>query len=173
MFNNDSIKTKLLEYWLQSEQGKHVRLTENRRAVENKAQGNIAIAGIFIAVSFTWIKDVVEKSITLNCFEAMGLVMATTLFLLSVLVSVFVLFIESIPVPSDDALVEQILDRGDKGLSNGLHPLLSDLSRHLKDVNDRLEKFNKKKSYWLFIAQVFLSLGICLIALIAIALVIQ
>jgi hypothetical protein len=170
MNNSDSIKTKLLENWLKSGREKYTRLTENRRAIGNKAQGNITISGIFIAINFTWLKDISMAKITIGCFETLGLVIATILFLLSVLVSVFVLFIETIPMPREDDIIGEILKQNDD-LTNRLHPLLYDLSEHLKIVNDDFEICNKKKSYLLFCAQAFLSIGICTIALIAISLI--
>ena len=169
MYSSDSIKTKLLEHWLQSEREQYVRLTENRHDLGNKAQGNVTIAGIFIAVGSAWVKDVIEKNITLSCFEKTELVIATMFFLLSVLISVFVLFVRAIPAPREEHLVGQILKLSESDLTTErLHPLLYDLSNHWKIVNNDLEVCNDKKSYWLFSAQIFISLGISLIALIAI-----
>lgn len=165
---DDSSKTKLLEKWLQSYQENHKRLTESRRAISAKAQGNIAISGIFIAVVFNWIKDIIELKAILQLYETTGFVSAMILFLCSIILSVFVLFVDKFPEPKEYTIISTVLKKHDNICIETFNDLLFSLNEHFECVNEELYKFNKKKGTCLFIAQAALSLGIVVIGFVTV-----
>ena len=173
MESTDAIKTRLLDKWLEANRERYKRLTESRRAVANKAQGNIAISGIFIAICFNWIKDIVDAKIMLTCYQSIGLIGATSLFLFSIVMSVFVLRVDEVPESKECELIGMVINAKDKYLLNDIHHLFQDLSNQWKKANDKLDQFNLKKSKQLFLAQATFSVGVMLIGLITLVLIVS
>lgn len=157
----------LLRRWLASEQDLYKRLTETRRAIGNKAQGNIAIAGIFVAAVFSWIKDLVQVKVSLSETGTVGLLCAGTLFTSSVLFSVFTLFVRTVPAPREGSLIKQILALPESELEERLRTLMYDLCEHWDNVNRELQELSLVQSRWLTVAQVLLAAGIVVVSVVS------
>lgn len=78
-------------------------LTDNWRALETKAQGNIAIAGIFIGGAFAFIQKIGPNLILA---EKVGLITALVFLTLSVLFAVRALRVQIVPAPFFGEFVE-------------------------------------------------------------------
>lgn len=177
METSDSIKTNLLDRYLNGNQERYKRLTENRLAIANKAQVNIAISGVFVGIIFNSIKGILDANVLYQC-QINSLVDAMYLFSVSMLISIgVVLRVDNIPASNDFMIIkEELLEfkktwaccffKKNKDYSvKDLNKLISKLNENWRVVNEDLEKFNKTKSDWLYLAQVLLALGIITITL--------
>jgi hypothetical protein len=156
----------LFESSLNAYRERYQELSESWGSLETKAQGNAAIAGIFIAGAFGYINGLKRG---LHEYEQALLVVSIVFLLLSVAFSLLVLRIRKMPnAPAGenmDRLVGDLLLVNDpKELSERLPRFTNDQIQLWRTVNKGFAAANKSKARNLLIAQSCLAGAISVIA---------
>lgn len=102
------IKETLPDKILDAYSDAYKELSDNWRGLETKAQGNIAIAGIFIAGAFAFIQKISPE---LNLAEKVMLVAALFFLIMSVILAVRALRVQIVPAPLFGRFVEGSVKR--------------------------------------------------------------
>lgn len=98
----EEIRLEMLRDVLKSYEAEHARLTDRWKALETKAQGTVAIAGIFLGGVFTFIRDLKADA---PVAEPWLLVLVALLLTTAVFLSVLSLRVRGIadPMPGEEA----------------------------------------------------------------------
>jgi hypothetical protein len=161
------MKESLRQASLEAYREDYKKLTDTWHNLEGKAQGNVAIAGIFIAGAFAFIREI-EKNAYLH--EKIFLATAITCLVISVVLSILTLRIRWVAFPpvgeNVDRLVADLLRISDPTeFSNRLPLFFNDQIAEWRIVNDAVDEANKLKAKHLWRAQLFLLSSIIIIAL--------
>jgi Flp pilus assembly protein TadB len=155
---------QLIEAALDSYREEYRELWETWRRVDSKAQGTVAIAGIFLAAVFAFVQTL---SVTTPVESAL-LVIAVALLVLAVLISVLVLRVREVPMAplgdTLDQLVQDLIHGHDRPGSAEVVGFLRDQTPLWSEANDELHTLGLKKANQLATAQLLL-----LIAALAVA----
>jgi hypothetical protein len=155
---------------LDSYQEENKELSETWRSLETKAQGAVAISGIFIAGAFAYIREVnlqahrVDKIFLGTCILSL---------VVSVVLSIFALRVRKVaaaPIGEYlDDLVQDLLQLENDGeLEERLPDFVRDQIGLWRRVVKAASATNKSKASYLLAAYVFLVLAILMVALLSI-----
>src|SRR5712664_36470 len=109
--NKAEAKDFLCQTALEAFREDYEKLTDTWRTLENKAQGNVAIAGIFIAGAFAFIREISKGT---HLYEKILLLLALISLVMAVILSIWTLRIRLVAVPL---------------LGKNVHRLVNDLLR--------------------------------------------
>ena len=87
-------RTELLKAVLEGYQEEHKDLVETWKTVESKAQGTVAVAGVFLAACFAWAREADQIK---DEWQLVGLVVAVILLVGSVVAALASLKIKDLP----------------------------------------------------------------------------
>ncbi len=132
--------------------------SETWRSLETKAQGNIAVAGIFIAGSLAYLT---KQDLHLRCHEAGCLLVALVCLIVSVILSILTLKTRTITPPPLGSFVDHYTTHLVKivvepVLQTRLPSFFSDQVREWRKVIGEVRESNEAKARYLWIAQRFL-----------------
>jgi hypothetical protein len=140
------------------------------RNLEAKAQGNVAVAGIFIAGSFAFIT---RADPTLNVAERFFLLLSMGVLFLSVVFSVLVLKIRRLPAPPlgsfADYSVRHILEVNAASFHERLRRFNNDHLNMWRNVTRQMVQALQVKADRLWVAQYLLITAILIVAMLAAA----
>jgi hypothetical protein len=126
---------------LSSYESEYRDLLEAWKLVESKAQGAIAIAGIFLAAAFSFAKDLNEGP---GFAARLSLVVSIASLLLAVLLAVMALAVRNVPRWPAGKTIEDVanplLKAAEAGLPLFLSALANDQIEVWRDTNSRLAK---------------------------------
>jgi hypothetical protein len=139
-------------------------LSETWRHLESKAQGTVAIAGIFLAGVFAFVRALSESA---GIWDKILLLAAVSLLVLSVLSAILALRVRQVAGPpvgdSLDALVKDLL--GPEGATQeDLVAFVRDQTGMWADANKDVHEHNQTKAGHLFRAQILLLIAILVVA---------
>jgi hypothetical protein len=161
----ESLKKVVLESYLDE----YKEYVANRRNLETKAQGNVAIAGIFIAGIFAFIT---KSDFGHNDFERLFVLLAMLFLVSSIVFSILVLRARTVPLPPlgsfTDYSVKRLLQVEDTEFHERLRRFSSDHMNRWRMVITKVDKETNLKADRLWIAQVLLVIAILSAALMAI-----
>lgn len=156
------IREFLRKTLLDSYQDEYKEISDIWRVLETKAQGNIAIAGIFIAGAFAFIGKIERQTFWLEK-ELLFLV-------ISVVFSVLVLKVRQVYFPPmggfiDQMFIDHLKITNDDELLARFPRFINDQAKAWEKVKINLERQNKLKARFLGFAQWFLLIAILTVAL--------
>jgi len=166
------LKHKLFISLLDAHSNEYRHLLEVWRDLERKAQGVIAISGVFLAAAFAFVRQI-------DCgtqdIEKVLLCIAIVLLVTSVLISVLVLRIREVRIPPGgefiNNLVDDILKIDESSVSSERYSgFIFDQVRISHDVNEEMSNANESKAKHLWRAQLSV---ICAIGVVAITTIIS
>ncbi|HSU13139.1 hypothetical protein [Longimicrobium sp.] len=151
------LRIALLREALESYRSEYDLLVERWKGLETKAQGTVAIAGIFLAGIFTFIRDLKATSPAL---ERWVLVLVALLLALTVALAVLALRVREIedPVPGQEAerMVLDICSLSVEEIPERMPGLFGEQFGVWREVNLRVRASVERKARWLRCAQSFL-----------------
>ena len=158
MEDASKIREFLRKTLLDSYRDEYKELADIWRGLETKAQGNIAIAGIFIAVVFAFIREAGQQS---YWAERACLGLALIFLVISVIFSIMVLRVRQAPFPPmggfvDKMFIDHLNIKDDAELLERLPLLINDQAKAWRQVKEMVVTSNKSKARNLWAAQVFL-----------------
>jgi hypothetical protein len=169
MNNIIEAKEKLRKILLDLYQEEYNEYAVNRRNLETKAQGNVAIAGIFIAGLFAFIT---KTDYHPNHIESFLLLLVLVFLVSSIIFSVLVLQTGRVPIPPLGSFagysVKRLLQIDETDFDERLRRFSGDRIYIWRTVIDKIDKGVKVKAKRLWIAQVLLMAAILSVALLAI-----
>lgn len=162
------VKETLLKLVIESYRDGYKELADAWRNLETKAQGNIAISGIFIGGVFAYIQKV-DPQLQLNEKVLLGL--AAFFLVVSVIFSVISLKIRTVPAPPLGGFVDKLVtdliecaeDDGD--LITRIPALCYDQISGWRDVEIKVVESIRLKARSLKGAQIFLTVAILTVGL--------
>ena len=138
---------------------------QNWRNLEGKAQGSVAIAGIFIAGAFAYI----QKDITLLLYQKIILCIGIIFLLICVSFSILALRIRKLPAAPMgqylDKLVSDLFRGNDPEFLHRLPLLVNDQITAWREVRKDLVAANQRKGMYVWIGQIFLVKAIAFVGL--------
>jgi hypothetical protein len=159
------IREFLRKTLLDSYKDEYKELAEVWRGLETKAQGNIAIAGIFIAGVFVFLREINPHTLWV---EKLILGIAVILFVISVFFSIFVLQVRQVPLPPmgsfADHMFVDLLRFNDDELRQRIGFFINDQAKAWKEVKQGILTTNETKAANLWLGQQFLLFAIAAIA---------
>lgn len=159
-------KETLRKAVLDSYRDEYKEYADNWRNLETKAQGNVAVAGIFIAGVFAFIT---KTDSALNEIEKFFFFLAIGFLVSSVIFSIFVLRTRSVPVPPlgsfMDYTVKRLLVVDNADFHERLQRFGSDHFNTWRKVMAETEKAIRLKADRLWIAQILLMGAILTVAI--------
>ncbi len=159
----------LREKALTASYDEYKELTAAWRSIDTKAQGNITVAGIFIAGAFAYLTKIDRPPAP---EEKWIFVLAMIFLLMSVVLSVLVLRIREVPPHYLGGFMIEMVER--VGYTKGREfqdYVLRFYNLHARrwgEANQRLNEANKEKGEFLWAAQVFLLVAIFTAAILVI-----
>jgi hypothetical protein len=164
-------KESLCQTALDAYRDDYDKLTETWRSLENKAQGNVAIAGIFLAGAFAFIREIGKGS---HLYEKLILSFTITSLVIGVILSVLTLRIRLVAFPpvgeNVHRLVRDLLRINDAAELLSRMPLFfNDRIAEWRIVNKAVSDANRSKARHLWRAQLFLLAAILMIAVLLIS----
>jgi hypothetical protein len=161
-------KESLLKAVLDSYQEEYKRIINNWNRLETKAQGSVAIAGIFIAGAFAYLR---ENIALMQCYQKIMLGAGIICLLIAVLFSILALRIRQLPVPPMgkyvDRLVCDLLTINDKELFERIPLLIKDQISGWRQARDGLLDSNSRKAKNVWIGQILLVVAILIVGVLA------
>lgn len=161
------IREFLRKTLLDSYREEYKEISDVWRTLETKAQGNIAVAGIFIAGAFAFIGKINQQTYWLE----KGLLSAALLFLVgSVIASVLVLRVRQLYFPPlggfiDQMFIDHLKVKDDEELLERLPLFINDQAKAWRSVKSNIEEQNRQKATYLTLAQWSLLIAILIVAL--------
>jgi hypothetical protein len=156
----EATRADLREKALAASYDEYKELTAAWRNLDTKAQGNITIAGIFIAGAFAYLTKISQPP---ALYEKVFFVFAMIFLVISVVLSIKVLEIRNVP-PHYLGFMRQIAshlqEQADEELKNSLPVFYNYHSSLWASANEKMIKLNKEKGEYLWAAQVFLVIAI-------------
>jgi hypothetical protein len=150
---------QLLSATLDTFKSEYEELSEVWRNLDAKAQGNVAVCGIFVAGILAFISDAQGHS----CCQK--ILLSSTIACLSICVVIAVLVLrvrEVVAAPMGERLAELVNDLAAAGDFDDVRFLnfLADQARLWRDANDQVREVNHKKADCLFASQCLLVIAI-------------
>ncbi|MHB9073001.1 MAG: hypothetical protein ACYC6G_05700 [Desulfobaccales bacterium] len=163
--NLPELKNNLRSTLLESLQDEYEKIVYTSRTIETKAQANVAIAGIFIAGAFAYLKD----NITIILLYQKILLGFGIIFLIgSVIFSIIALKVRKLPAPfmgrslnETIMLLLQIHDAQE--LSQRMPCLIREQIDKWVEINNKNDAANHNKAIYLWVAQLLLTTAIIFI----------
>lgn len=142
-------------------------LSETGRGLESKAQGSIAVAGIFIAAAFAYIRDITPIALSP---EKILLGLAILLLVLSVILSILALRVRKVTAPPlgefTHYYIKDLLQVTDEAAFQEYLPVVfNDHATRWLNIKQETYKLNQIKARYLWSAQLFLMASILTVAL--------
>jgi ABC-type multidrug transport system fused ATPase/permease subunit len=138
---------------------------ENLHNLEGKAQGSVAIAGIFIAGAFAYL----QKNITLLHYQKIILCIGIIFLLICVGFSILALRIRKLPAAPMgqylDKLVSDLLRGNDPELLQRLPLIVNDQITSWREVRIGLVAANHRKGRYVWNGQIFLVMAIAFVGI--------
>ncbi len=161
------LKEQLLASALEAYRQEYKELSESWRSLETKAQGGMAVAGVFIAGVLAFVREIAGAKATVA--ETWLLVLSTIALVATVCAALLVLAVRRAPLPPLGAkfheLVTDLLAVGDETELEARAPLLiGDQIRLWKQVNEPLARMLQSKAFRLIVSQWCLFVAIVLAA---------
>lgn len=159
------IREFLRKALLDSYKDEYKELAEVWRGIETKAQGNIAITGIFIAGVFIFLREINSQTFWA---EKLILGLAVVLFIISVYLAIFALQVRQTRFPpmggfADNMFID-LLRFGDVELCERLPRFINDQANAWSQVKEDIIASNEVKAAYLWWAQQFLLFAVAAIA---------
>lgn len=169
-----SAKESLGKLVLESFFDEYREYTENWRSLETKAQGNIAIAGIFVAGVFAFLT---KSGSTPDVYERFFLLIAIFLLIFSVIFAMLVLRTRIVPIPPLGSFMDysarHLLLLAESEFPERFRRFNSDHTNTWREVISKTTKSLRSKAFYLWIAQVLLMSAIISVAILAVIKVIR
>jgi hypothetical protein len=161
-----SLREATLEAYLEE----YKKLNETWRSIETKAQGSIAVAGIFIAGALAFITT---ANLVLRCHEKILLFIGLSCLIISVILAIITSrTISIIAAPLGSFRAKHTTDLGalrtEAELQEYLPIIFAEHVAEWKKVIAAMNAVNDRRAQMLWLAQLFLILAILAVALLAI-----
>jgi hypothetical protein len=161
-------KESLLNTVLESYREEYKRIVKNWNSLEGKAQGNAAIAGIFIAGAFAYLR---ENIVHMHCYQKYLLGAGIVCLLITVVFSIMALRIRQLPVPPMgeylDKIVCDLLKVNGSELLERIPFFVQDQINGWRIVRKGLVDSNLRKAKNVWIGQVLLVVAILIVGVLA------
>jgi len=159
-------RESLLKTALDAYRDEYEKMAEIWRGLEGKAQGNIAIAGIFIAGAFAFVRDIIRASPN---YQKYIFVVALVLLVFSVFYSLLALRTRSVQSPPGGEIASQLVGDllpriNDKDFEDRMPAFIRDQIEGWKPCVEEVRKANEDKAAYLWVAQRALIAAILLVA---------
>lgn len=144
---------KLFKFALESLKDEYSELCDNWRSIDTKAQGNIAVCGIFIAGSLAFVRTLPD---TPDQNTLLLLTVAILCLLFSTVLSLLVLKVRTVPsAPSGTEISELVNDltRPESFEQDDYERFLGEQLRMWQKTNEKVFENNRDKVRCLFLAQ--------------------
>jgi hypothetical protein len=152
---------KLPDIALEAYRDEYREIAESWRNTESKAQGAVAIAGIFAAGVFAYTRDLAKQGTRV---EKWFLAATMLLLISSVILSILALYVRRMAAPplgkSVDIRVRHLAKVNDAEIPERLRNLKNEQAEMWRTVNEESSRANQSKAKWLLLAQVSLILAI-------------
>lgn len=159
--NDPNPKEKLLRDALDSYKEEYSELSETWRNLDGKAQGVIAVSGIFLAGMLAFVRALLQSA---SCTEKWLLTVSAVFLVLNIIFALLVLWVRTVPKAplgeSLETLINDLLNMEDGTEPERLHNFSRDHARMWKTTNLEVQKVNEKKARHLVCAQGMLILAI-------------
>ena len=170
MANEPSTIASLREATLAAYLEEYKKLNETWRSIETKAQGSIAVSGIFIAGALAFIT---KADLALSCYEKTLLFVGITCLIVSVILAIVTSrTVAIITAPLGSYRAKHTIDLGqvktEAELQEYLPLLFAEHVVEWKRVIDAVNSVNVKRAETLWAAQLFLIFAIIAVAMLAI-----
>jgi len=169
MADVDSTKESLQKLVLESFYEEYREYSENWRNLETKAQGNIAIAGVFVGGVFAFLT---KSGSTPDVYERFILLITITLLILSVIFAMQVLRTRIVLVPPlgsfMDYSVKHLLEVDETEFAERVRRFNRDHVKKWREVMQKTSTSLHSKASYLWIAQILLMIAIFAIAILTI-----
>ena len=164
-------RRSLREAVLGSYRDEYKELGDAWRGLETKAQGTVAIAGIFLAGAFAYIREISAQT---SLGQKLLLVCAIVCLVTSVCLSVLALEVRRVAAPLVAGRVDQLVKdllavADDNEFLDRLPDFYSDQAAAWREVNQQSHEANQSKARRVWNAQGFLLAAIILVALLLLA----
>jgi ABC-type amino acid transport system permease subunit len=158
-------KADLFQFAFTSVEAEYKDLSETWKLLDSKAQANTAIAGIFLAAAFTFVRNANPPLTSGLKWFLLLTVVALVASIVLALLAMLVRTVPSLP-PSEQAasMVTEILEMPETELDDRYDGLVSDTVNAWLPVNGELQAANSKKASWLAASQWSLMVAGALIA---------
>ena len=147
----------------------YAELYQTWRSVDTKAQGNVAIAGIFLAALFVFVRDIAPAALW---WQKTLLVVSGCALTFSVLLALLVLELRTRWSPharNIETLARDLADLSDESeVRSRLPEFASEQIEGWRNSVSDMDQIVKEKATKLYLAQVLLALGVVSIAIITI-----
>ncbi len=161
--------SELVRESLAAQKEEYQELSETWRQLETKAQGTIAVSGVFLAAAFAFVRQLTASA---SIFERVLLIVGIALLVLSVSLSIWALRIRRVPkAPIGDAidrLVSNLEQRGEQISQDRLANLVHEQTRMWRRTNESVQVANNGKAKRVFAAQCLLLSAILVVAVVTI-----
>lgn len=161
MGDTDDLQERLVRDALGAYKEEHSELSEIWHNLDGKAQGTIAVSGIFLAGMLAFVRALSERVILI---EKLLFTATVGLLSLSIIFALLVLLVRSVSSAplgeSLDELTDDLLRAEDGTSTERLLDFSRDYARMWKTTNREVEKVNEKKAGHLIKAQILLVVAI-------------
>jgi len=154
-------------------QSEYEELTDSWRQVDSKAQTCAAIAGIFIAAAFAFVRN---SALTLSLCEKLFLLLLVLVLILSIVMSIQAMLLRRVPVPPTPEniaqMVSELLETAEEEHEERHGALVADTINAWIPVNRQLRADLADKAGRLVTAQRLLLVAAILMALLTVVAVV-
>ena len=156
---------------LNSYRDEYKDLADNWKALDTKAQGTGAIAGVFLAAGFAWVRDLPAEFLS---WQRGFLAFSLAFLALSILFALFALWVRTIPSPPLGEVVKVLTDdllpalQGDESAQRAT-AFVNDQVELWRTTNTSVFGKSQRKGHWVICSQNSLFLAAGALALLAIA----
>lgn len=161
MSQTNDPKEQLLRDALDSYKEEYSELSEIWRNLDGKAQGAIAVSGIFLAGMLAFVRALLQSA---SSAEKWLLTVSAIFLVLSIIFALIVLWVRTVPKAplgeSLEILINDLLSMEDGTEPERLHNFSRDHARMWKITNIEIQKVNEKKAFYLVWAQGMLIMAI-------------
>jgi hypothetical protein len=159
-------RESLLKTVLDAYRDEYEKMVGSWRGLEGKAQGNIAIAGIFIAGAFAFVRDIIRTSPN---YQKHIFVVVLVLLVVSVINSLLALRIRSVPGPPGGEMLSKLVGDllpliSEKDFEDRMQAFIGDQIKGWKQCVEKVREANGDKAVYLWVAQLALLAAILLVA---------
>lgn len=163
-------RESLLKTVVESYREEYKEIIDNWHRLEGKAQGSVAISGIFIAGVFAYLRDNIAL---MPCYQKILLGAGIICLLISVSFSILALRIRQLPAPPMgeylDRLVCDLLEVTDSSLLERLPLFVQDQITGWRNVRKGLVDANLRKAKNIWIGQILLVISILIVGILALS----
>ena len=167
---SDTSKTDLLLFAFASAEAEYKDLSETWKLLDAKAQATTAIAGIFLAAVFNFVRPPASQ-LPVSLRVLLGLVVVA--LVASVLLALLAMRIRSVPsLPASEqaaAMVTDLLETAESEVQARHRGLLADTVNVWIPVNRKVQEANAAKAMWLERSQWSLMAAAVLVALVTVS----